>query len=520
MQHRSLTIRGYVLMKEKLTDKEIKNIKKDLTAEPVVLPAFREMGFGDTQKFPIYLESARRLYVPKHYGIDNYGPPLVDEQPVGEDICVKFKLPLRENQIKPFNKTVNQLKKVGGGILSLPCGYGKTAIAIKTITALKKKALVIVHKDFLMEQWIDAISFFTDAKVGIIQQNKVEIEGNDICLGMIHSLCLKDYPPGTFEKFGTVIVDECHHLSSEMFSKVLPKTATRYRLGLSATPERRDGLSKVFFMSVGPLFHSEKRSGNNQVLIKQLQISSSSENYNVIFHSNGKSKNTGAMTTAISQYDARNTLIVELVRKMLSNNRKTIILSSRRGHLEQLKELMEKESMKRPDERYATYGFYYGKQGMNKKQYKAMLSASTKCDVILATEQLAKEGLDIPDLDTLIMTSSIGELGALEQSVGRILRKFYDGTINPVVFDIVDMCGNFPKHAGVRRKYYTGEGYPIDIFKLKLNADNRSGIASAIDNYAERLLIEDARKSIKRVEKKEEKKKKEEDIPQGVCLLD
>ena len=135
-------------------------------------------------------------------------------------------------------------------------------------------------------------------------------------------------------------------------------------------------------------------------------------------------------------------------------------------------------------------------------------------------EQLAKEGLDIPDLDTLVMTSSIGELGALEQSIGRILRKFYDGNINPVVFDLVDMCGNFPRHAGERRKYYVEEGYPVDIFKLKLNANNRKGIATTIDTYVNRLLISDAQDCIKRVEKKNEKKKQAEELPQGVCLLD
>ena len=109
---------------------------------------------------------------------------------------------------------------------------------------------------------------------------------------------------------------------------------------------------------------------------------------------------------------------------------------------------------------------------MNKKEYKKMLLVSSKCDIILATEQLAKEGLDIPGLDTLIMTTSIAELGALEQSIGRILRKFYtEDMIGPLVVDLVDKeCGNFGKHYTKRKKLYKEEGYCIKEETVHLEA--------------------------------------------------
>ena len=338
-----------------------------------------------------------------------------------------------------------------------------TAIAIKTICEMKKKALVVVHKEFLMDQWKESIERFTDATVGIIQQNKLELEA-DICIGMMHSLCLKDYPQGTFDSFGIMVVDECHHLGSEMFSKVLCKIGTIYRLGLSATPERRDGLHSVYNMHVGNIAHREKRCENNQLSIHAIKLLSQDPAYKTVYFANGKTKNTTQMTSNITNCGARNMYITTLVLQLVSQDRKILVLSSRRNHLEVLHSLISNS--------HKSVGFYYGNKGMNKKEYKKMLLVSSKCDIILATEQLAKEGLDIPGLDTLVMTTSIAELGALEQSIGRILRKFYTKDMTgPLVVDLVDKeCGNFGKHFTKRKKLYKDEGYIIKEETVRLEA--------------------------------------------------
>jgi len=337
-----------------------------------------------------------------------------------------------------------------------------TAIAIKTICEMKKKALVVVHKEFLMDQWKESIERFTNARVGIIQQNKLELDA-DICIGMMHSLCLKDYPQGTFDSFGIMVIDECHHLGSEMFSKVLCKIGTVYRLGLSATPERRDGLHSVYAMHVGKVAHKEKRSENNQLQVHAIKFLSNDPAYKTIYMANGKTKNTTQMVSNITQCSSRNEYITTLLMELVSNGRRILVLSSRRNHLEVLHGSITNAGHK-------SVGFYYGNKGMNKKEYKKMLLVSAKCDIILATEQLAKEGLDIPGLDTLLMTTSIAELGALEQSIGRILRKFYTkDMIGPLVVDLVDKdCGNFGKHYTKRKKLYKEEGYSIKEQTVKL----------------------------------------------------
>ena len=98
-----------------------------------------------------------------------------------------------------------------------------------------------------MTQWYDRITeFIPNAKIGKIQQNTIDIENKDIVLAMVQSLSMKEYNSNIFENFGLVIFDECHHLGAEVFSKAMPKVASKYMLGLSATPNRKDGLKRVF----------------------------------------------------------------------------------------------------------------------------------------------------------------------------------------------------------------------------------------------------------------------------------
>ena len=116
------------------------------------------------------------------------------------------------------------------------------------ISELKKKTLVVVHKTFLLNQWKNRIEqFLPNTKVGIIQGKIIDIEDKDIIIGMLQSLSLKDdYPDDLFDDIGTIIFDECHHLSAEKFSQILRKISVPYMIGLSGTPYRNDKLEKVF----------------------------------------------------------------------------------------------------------------------------------------------------------------------------------------------------------------------------------------------------------------------------------
>ena len=261
-----------------------------------------------------------------------------------------------------------------------------------------------------------------------------------------------------------LVVHNCHHISSEMFSQALPKIACRYTLGLSATPKRKDGLSYVFYQYLGELYHAEKRQGSNQVLVKRLKLTSSASAYETLYMGNG-TKNTGAMITNLAKYLPRTHLIIECIRVLMQQDRKILVLSGRREHLDQIHECLGQAQIVTIHGRPLTFGYYRGNQGMNKKEHKKMLRESAACDVVLGTIAIASEGLDIPDLNTEILATPAG--ADVEQPVGRILRKYHT-TINPIVVDLVDQCGNFPKHAKQRANFYQDEDYEIQDLKIPL----------------------------------------------------
>ena len=219
-----LTKNGYIIKKKEITLEEIKKIKSELTVSPFILNDF---GNGNEKRFSLYLESPKKLYIPRFYGINLYGLP--DKVKFNsESIDCKFNGVLRTMQKPIYNKCIKIIEEKGGGIISLKCGGGKTILALYILCQLKLKTIIIVHKDFLMTQWYDRIKeFIPEAKIGKIQQNTIDIKNKDIVLSMVQSLSMKEYSQNVFDSFGFAIFDECHHLGAEIFHKCMSKVATK-----------------------------------------------------------------------------------------------------------------------------------------------------------------------------------------------------------------------------------------------------------------------------------------------------
>jgi hypothetical protein len=136
--------RGYILRKKFLNKEEINKIKADLTVKPHTNSDYGK----EEEPFKIFLENESKLYLPKFYGLEKFGKPEVDIIPPGKDIEINFNLNLKEEQKVPAEITIKAYKEKGGGILSLPCGFGKTIMALYFISVIKKKTIVVVHKEF------------------------------------------------------------------------------------------------------------------------------------------------------------------------------------------------------------------------------------------------------------------------------------------------------------------------------------------------------------------------------------
>ena len=439
--------RGYSILKEELKSSEIMKIRKDLTVQ-----AFVNQNYGvKPSPFPVYCESSRKLYLPRYYGLTNFGKPKLNKISDGEKIDIEFPLSLKEKQIPMVEKYLEVAKDTGGGIISVPCGYGKTVIALYLISVLKVKALVIVHKEFLVNQWKERIQqFLPDAKIGRLQSNKIYIENYDIVIGMLQSISMKEYDESIFSTFGFVIYDECHHLGAETFSKALLKTGFKYTLGLSATPTRADGLTKVFNWHLGDVCYSIKKRDDNDVDVKIIKYENEDDAYSKLVLNYNKKPNAPRMINNICEFIPRTQLIIDEIIKLGNEGRKILVLSDRREHLKTIKSLLDAQ------DKYSS-GYYLG--GMKEEE----LNDTETKDIILGTFSMASEGFDCKyPLDSIILTSPKSNI---EQAVGRILRQdAKDRKFVPIVIDFGDTFSLFNAQTNKRLKFYEKNNYNIKIY--------------------------------------------------------
>lgn len=445
--------KGYTIIKNDITIKEQLFIRNELTVKPYLPKSPIQ-----PQAFSLYRESANKFYVPRYFGLENFGDFTENKLSFGEDIDLEFTGELRDYQINIVNKYVNAVGSSGGGLLDVDPGKGKTVMALYILTKLKKKTLVIVHKSFLLNQWIERIQqFIPDAKVGKIQGQILDIDGKDIVIGMLQSLSQKEYPEDLFDCFGLTIYDETHHLGAEVFSRCMMKTITNYTLGLSGTMQRKDGLTKVFKMFLGDVVHKEKtNTSEHSVIVKAIYYENCDDDFNEIQYDYRGNPLYSTMISKLCNYSHRTEYILKIIENELKNNneQQIMILAHNKTLITYLYKAIEHRNL-------CTVGYYIG--GMKEADLK--LSEDKK--VIIATYAMASEGLDIKTLTTLVMASPKTDVC---QSVGRILRTKH---VSPLVIDIIDSHGIFIKQWQKRKQYYTKQKYKIlstkndDYFKDK-----------------------------------------------------
>lgn len=436
-----ITHKGY---KIPIDHPKVNYIKKELMVMPYTENAVR---------FPIFRISEKYLYIPKFYGINKFGnvPTKNIKEQNGKDASFMFKSSLRDYQVNVSNKILEYLKTNNSGLASIYTGWGKTCMALWITAQLNIKTLIIVHTENLLEQWKERIKDFLGIEeddIGIIQGPKIQTNHN-ICIGMIHSISMKDYPNGTFNDFGFAIYDECHHLGCRIFSRVFYKIGTKYNLGLSATLTRSDGLTKVIKYFLGDTIVSLKLCTMiPNILIKYTSIDPLEEKRMV----NGKANIPGMINDLCDSF-SRNLEIVNIIKEKYQEHRKILVLTDRRNHCNELKRLLGDE--------YST-GLYYG--GMKNQT----LQESNKKRVIFATYQIASEGYDNKELDTLIFATPKTNV---EQAIGRILRQ--ENSNEPEVIDFVDAWSVFNNLHFSRMKFYKKKKYNI-IEKSVINDDNQT----------------------------------------------
>ena len=423
----SLTRSGYITG-------ETPEIKKELTVRAVVNTEF---GFPPPP-FKVFRKAKLGLCVPRYYGEDKFGPPKEDRRPEPNKINITFNGKLRDETYQ--NDALAAAIKTGHGVLSLPCGFGKTTVSLAIACKLGYRTMIVVHKEFLANQWKERIQqFCPGASIGIVQQNKKETEC-DFVIAMLQSLSLKEYSFSDFDSIGTVIVDEAHHICAKVFSQSLFKMCPKHIFGLSATPTRKDGLTKVLHWFMGPTFFSVERENQEQVEVFPIQYSCQRFRDPPPCTRFGK-LSLATMITELTEDRERNIVIAKIIKDILKTTRQVLVLSDRRHHCEVLHQSFKKTS-----------GLYMG--GMKEVD----LAESSKKRIIFATFSQAHEGLDIPSLDTVILATPKSDI---VQSIGRIMRETYGKKNNPHIYDIFDQWSICHAMYNKRLKVYRQGGFNI-----------------------------------------------------------
>lgn len=438
-----LTTKGYAVKKSFLTEKQSQELRSELTMAPKVLDKFQK----DIQNFPIYYESKTRFYVPRHWGIKKYGEPEADivseGLPLPDSISFSTKFPPHDFQKEIIDTFI---QKKANGLICVPCGYGKTFMALNIAVRLGKRFLIIVDKEFLMNQWKSEIeNFIVGARVGILQANKVQMDAEkyDVTICMIQTICRRDFPEGFFDQYGFTIFDECHHLGASYFCKALLKIQTKYMLGLSATPDREDGLTCVFEYHLGdPVYKNTKRAPDKEAVVKAVWFHSEDPKYKDVPVNWRGEPITAKLLNQVADFEARNNKIMELIDEYAKDpNRFILILSDRISQLEWFEKALDEWPTK------FIHGYYIG--GM--KQTKLDENAD-KCQILLATYQMASEAFSVKKLNTVILATPRKNV---EQSTGRIFRQRIDERkVAPHIVDIIDSHECHKRRWFVRQKFY------------------------------------------------------------------
>jgi superfamily II DNA or RNA helicase len=320
-----------------------------------------------------------------------------------------------------------------------------TVLSLNIISSLKKKTFIIVHKEFLMNQWIERINqFLPAARIGKIQGQIIDIDNKDIVIGMLQSLSMKEYPASIFESFGLTIIDEVHHISSEVFSNSLFKLVTKYMLGLSATMNRKDGTTNVFKMFLGDVIFKGKRDEPMNVIVHAIEYKVNDEEFNEEKLDYRGNPAYSSMISKLCEYNRRSEFILKVLSDLFitNPNQQIMILAHNKNLLTYLHNAIVHKNI-------ATVGYYVG--GM--KEHALKETESKK--VVIATYSMAAEALDIKTLTTLIMATPKTDI---EQSVGRILRERHS---QPIVVDIIDSHNIFQNQWKKRKTFYKKENYKI-----------------------------------------------------------
>lgn len=380
---------------------------------------------------------------------------LTDKRFVGTPIDIQFQGVLRSEQ----QRAADALVQHETGVLSASTAFGKTVIAAYMIAQRKVNTLVVVHRRQLLDQWIEALSHFLGIslkEIGKIGGGKRRPTGI-IDVGMIQSLNKKGVVDDIVDRYGYLVVDECHHISAVRFEQVIRQSKTRYFTGLSATVARKDGHHPIIFMQCGPVRYQvdDRKQAKNRPFDHKTIIRPT--NFRLPPHLQDSAPSSiQEVYSLLAQDDERNQLIIQDVLAAIAEGRSPVLLTERRDHLDFLAGQLAQHVQ--------NVIVMAGGMGKTQRKHLSEKVSSIPADqprLIAATGRYLGEGFDDDRLDTLFLTLPVSWRGTLTQYAGR-LHRLNAAKREVIIYDYVDFeVPVLARMHGRRRKGYKSIGYEI-----------------------------------------------------------
>ena len=344
----------------------------------------------------------------------------------------KFGFDLRESQQDVYDAIEDN------AIINAFVSWGKTFTALAVAAKLGQKTLVVTHTVSLRTQWEKEIRKVFGIEPGIIGSGKYDISP-PIVVGNIQTLYKLR---GKIEKeFGTIIIDECHHIPANTFSKLVDASYARYKIGLSGTVQRKDGKHVIMPDYFGHTKFTPPKENYMEPTIEVIQTK-------IRFMDGAKIPWANRINDLVRQ-EEYGKLICFLAAAYRKQGYKVLLLSDRVYFLKRVKETLGEHCE-----------LITGEVPLAEREKKIERVQSGKVDILLGTQSIFSEGISVNPLSCLILATPVSNTPLLTQLVGRVIRE-YPGKIDPVVVDINLKGKTAEKQAKLRLGHYLQQGYNV-----------------------------------------------------------
>ena len=402
--------------------------------------------FGTERYFKFVEETENEIIVPRGFigklirfcRENKIEQEFIDKRRKKNLIAYSFNAQLREHQ----QTVIESIAKKDLGVIVAPPGSGKTIVALKIIAKKQQPALIIVHRKQLVEQWIERIETFLGipkTEIGRIGQGKNK-EGKQITVATIQSLSKeieKQESKNLTISFGTIIVDECHHIPAQTYRSTITKLKTFYLYGLTATPFRKYNDGKLIFINMGEVIAEIKP--NEIGTFKQAKIIVRNTELDVPF--NSKTDKFEILSKILVHDSARNKLILQDVKTELDKGKKVVIITERKEHIDSLFQYLKQS--------YETITLS-GEDSESNRNFKWKILKDGNYQALITTGQFFGEGTDLQNANCLFLVYPFSFKGKLIQYIGRVQRS----EVTPIIYDYRDYRIDYLNKLFLKRNTY------------------------------------------------------------------